>query len=34
VFHVLGMHQKLQFISQSGRPVNMIEGGNPVPALI
>lgn len=34
VFHVLGMHQKLQFTSQGGRPVYMIEGGNPIPALI
>ena len=34
VFDVLGLPQKLQFIDQGGRPVNMIENGTPIRELV
>ena len=34
VFHVLGMDHRIQFIDQGGRPVYMIEDGEPIPSLI
>ncbi len=34
VFHVLGMDHQMQFINQGGRPVYMIEDGEPIPSLI
>lgn len=34
VFHVLGIPQDLQFKDPSGRPQNMITGGNPIAELI
>ena len=33
VFHVLGIDQKLQLVNQSGRPVYMIEDGEPIQEL-
>jgi len=34
VFHVLGIDTTRQFVNQSGRPVYMIEGGQPIAELI
>ncbi|HAA50777.1 MAG TPA: DUF1501 domain-containing protein [Planctomycetaceae bacterium] len=34
VFHVLGMDHRLQFTNQGGRPVYMIEEGDPIKSLI
>ena len=34
IFHVLGMDRKTQFINQSGRPVNVIDSGQPIADLI
>ena len=34
VFHVLGLDPHLQFTNQSGRPVSMIEDGQPISALV
>ena len=34
VFHVLGMDHRLQFSDQGGRPVYMIEDGEPIKSLI
>ena len=34
VFHVLGIDPHVQFINQAGRPVYMIEDGQPISALI
>lgn len=34
LFQVLGIDQRLQFVSPSGRPVYMLEGGQPIPQLV
>ncbi len=34
VFHVLGIDRKTQFISNAGRPVYMIEDGQPIAELV
>jgi len=34
VFHVLGMDHRLQFIDQGGRPVYMVEDGEPIAELV
>jgi hypothetical protein len=34
VFHVLGIDHRIQFIDQGGRPVYMIEDGEPIPSLV
>jgi hypothetical protein len=34
VFHVLGLDPHLQFTNQAGRPVHMIEDGQPISALV
>ena len=34
VFHVLGIDPKLQFVNQAGRPVYMLENGQPIAELV
>ena len=34
VFQVLGIDTKLQFLTQAGRPVYMVEDGKPIAELI
>ena len=34
IFHVLGIDPKIQFVDQSGRPVYMIEDGQPIRELL
>ena len=34
IFHVLGIDSKLQFFNQGGRPVYMIEDGQPIAELV
>lgn len=34
VFHVLGIDRQIQFVNQAGRPVYMIEGGQPIAELV
>jgi uncharacterized protein (DUF1501 family) len=34
VFHVLGIDHRIQFVDQGGRPVYMIEDGEPIPSLV
>jgi hypothetical protein len=34
VFHVLGIETRQQFVNQSGRPVYLIEEGQPIPELV
>jgi hypothetical protein len=34
VFHVLGLDPQLQFTNQAGRPVYMLEDGQPISALV